>query len=593
MNQHRIESFLIQENLLLDILFESATFYNGDNIRLVLRLKHLGTKNKLDLLKDEYANITNEINELKKQDSKGQFIDIDDNNDIKMTEGGEKEKSSFNSDSFSLSSFITSRFKDSNKLEENWKTLITKKRDIGMKLKYHQPLNLFSCNCSLTGFFKYDKELLNSSKFDEISILPDSFMQTESADSLYGSIPLFLIPQSLIFTEYNLEPEQILTYKIKSPKKLPTDLPPTYQQNGTFNIEYNFNFDVMIQHNNCLPEKFNYSVPIVIYPFLDKQGRQPVSKLDNKMVIFEPFTVRRIDDLSDYSNTLRSRRRSSLGSIDLTTGKTPDGTRRNSLLLSNNGASFNEDLMNLKNKFKALAEQLEIGEQSNEDVLVSELFEYQKNDFFLKHRHKPLNDMANESVRGNIRYIFENNSIIESFNSASSIFKKEFIINRNAVPLIKIRLNKICFSTTDDIDVTLTFLDNPNFKPTSVLSTLESFEILNPNFALSPPNDQETPNGFTCFEIHSILFDQSDSLSLKIIPYASTVSNLIAPQFKTNFFQLKYMLKFKIVLVNKDTKLLQPLIDSDDRNGTILSCLKNLEGQEFSFYIPILILPSY
>lgn len=90
------------------------------------------------------------------------------------------------------------------------------------------------------------------------------------------------------------------------------------------------------------------------------------------------------------------------------------------------------------------------------------------------------------------------------------------------------------------------------------------------------------------YEKHFICFDECKSVSVKLLPPRSP-TNQITGQFKTDVFQHKWMVGLKFVIIAKTESI---TLDQfyEDKKGILFHSKENLEGEEFTCYVPIPIL---
>lgn len=154
MHGHRIDSFLIADNVRLEIVHESNPYYAGENVSLVVRLRHLGSAEK-------HASFKEKIDELHKDIEKR----IDSSSSI-VNDNDENSKGPW-----SMGSLFNVLKRDNTNEEdieaqrehERYTEYVTK------QLQYHKPVELMAGFVQVLGLFQYSPDTIDDSSFDTSS----------------------------------------------------------------------------------------------------------------------------------------------------------------------------------------------------------------------------------------------------------------------------------------------------------------------------------------------------------------------------------------------------------------------------------------
>lgn len=203
------------------------------------------------------------------------------------------------------------------------------------------------------------------------------------------------------------------------------------------------------------------------------------------------------------------------------------------------------------------------------------------------------------SVRDNIsnleQKMWNDCSLVKSDENSNLLpqlinLQNAYQINRNNETMAKVSLSAPFYKTTDDINLVIELdpITTPLLKVTSLTVSLESFEIINPKYKTEGKGIGSKPKGNSVYEKHFICFDECKSVSVKLLPPRSP-TNQITGQFKTDVFQHKWMVGLKFVIIAKTESI---TLDQfyEDKKGILFHSKENLEGEEFTCYVPIPIL---
>ncbi|SCV04482.1 LAMI_0H16490g1_1 [Lachancea mirantina] len=595
MRGQRIESTEICENARLEIAFERNPFFAGEPIQLGLRIKHLGSSHELERLRADIEICKKQIEELEHRDA---------------TEGKKWGLSAL------LGTFGNDKRAEKEKIEQQ----ITK---LEQQMLFHEPIQLVSCYIQLYGMFRYDKLIVSRERLENggrqvagvrtiddmtnnsvshtlvgllnvtLDDVSKSFIGEQEVEM--AKMPFLLVPQTLVFSELCLMPEETKTFQFRSPR-LPHDLPPSYYSSKHLNIEYFCDMGLArVKQGTVSPFKTEFTINIC--PFVDSLGRQFTSTLDRNANILPCGRVKEITEAS------QSRRKS---------GASLFVRRRSSLLSLNQQDTHNEDSAKAKSVFRTSIDEgfMNEGEGPELEQMVDKVLDAQ----FGPQEFEDLSDdepseVSNLAIlKGDPRInIGKLNSYIQSLPSSlnddestdaqpnlMSQFKncqKEYIINRNGEFIAKVNLSKYFYDTSEDLDLCVELCQRGKHKVTAVSIKLECFELVNPRYRAEGEDLNTRPEGSSIYEKRTICFENSPQIFFKLIPPRSP-SNQMTSQFRTDIFQLRWMLCIKFVVLDRTENEVMLEQFYEDKNGALFHAKKNVDGVDFVCHVPVVILPT-
>lgn len=673
MHTHRVESFLIYDNVRLEIVHESNPFFAGEPISLIIRLKHLGSQK-------EHEQLKNSITEYHKQ--------VEAKLDVQQKTLNELTQNSSSFSSWSLGSLLKTPFKkeeDSSatitrKMEQLSMDEETFKRHVTTQLQFHNPVNLISGYIQISGLFQYNLALinddslnnkgtkivgvvnetkqtlpksLNSVKSGSVSTesgivehitkysnsnfeatwslnkrliitpdpdskyIQDQYKPADSTDEFH-ELPLFLIPQTLLFTEVTLQPGEVKTFHFKS-ATVPKDTCPTYGlSSNNVAINYKIEFGVnIVTLADMIP--FKLKIPLFMAPYVGNKSQQYTMVVDKKTHIMPPATIKEISNQhskrigSSSSVFSNSRRRSSVSSSFFGPMSEQDNNS------SNNKQSTTDPISLLRKNFVDVIKD-NVEKDFDIDQLVEKQLDYQfqenettGTDFDeIKEKNKGVTrenisnlkrmlpdiqiDDTNKNEETNVEEGLT--KLVPQLNSG---LQKKFVVNRDGKLIAKIRFSKLFYTISDEINLVVYPEHYPELQMSAVKVSLQCAELFNKNYVLE--KDQTKPYYKSICDAHGVCFDKSDSIPLKLI-IPRTPMNQLPSQFKTNIFEIKWVLSFTFILLGnierkpeESNDIIPPYnghLDQfyEDNKGVLYHSKENVDGTEFSFKVPINILPS-
>ncbi|CEP63225.1 Rgp1p LALA0_S07e05270g [Lachancea lanzarotensis] len=604
MRNHRVDSQKVADNVKLEVIHESNPYFAGESLQVLIRLRHLGSLQARDQLEVK-------LQELKQQQQ-----------DLQKEAQQEKRKSWVVK---SLWGSLNSEDKAANEKYQASKVNLEK------ELEFNSPVRLASCYTQIYGCFQYDPETINSKEFEHqdhhklagvgslklsegknsitegFAGLLFSNIEDVARESLAGPVvelikaPFFVIPQTLIFSETMLDPGQTRTYQFKSPR-LPQDLPPSYQSSKQLKIQY-FLSCGLTQIESAMINPFSVEFPIHVCPFIDVHGRQLTSKLDTDISITAAGRAKELKD------NIRSRRKSSSSIV----------MRRRSSLLSISTSEAKGDvnleckklftqLVSSQESSAALADGIEgLVDQMMECQFGVETFDTSEEDDGDNTNDQSLSSVRKDavSVRNNLSNLFRNlaevpstwqdekpSGVSEAADLISQVkrLQKEYIINRDGLFIAKVVLSNLFYTTADDIDLTIHLGNEGPHKVSAITTSLESIELINPKYRIDVTSSA-SKKGKTVDQSRAICFDELSTIHMKLIPQRSP-SRQMTSQFKSDIFQLKWMLCLKFVLISREDmpELMQKYYE--DKNGSLYHAKQALDGNEFICHLPLTMLPT-
>ncbi|AET39304.1 Rgp1p Ecym_4238 [Eremothecium cymbalariae DBVPG len=596
MHLHKIDTVLVKDNVRLDVLYESNPFAMGEAISLIIRLRHLGSA-KADRQSMEKLQ---ELEELRTE---------------KHQQQGEDHTSWFMSNIWN-SLNQEQRFKD----EDHIKCINAWEK----QKAYNKPVEFFSFYVQILGSFKYNANVVDAKRFQHTSKLVgveprtseektrsersnmdeiEKFVNTNmnglshAATQIDGGregeqnqmdVPILVIPQTLLFTELTLNPGDLKVFHFKS-AKLPLSLPHSYSMSKNFNISYVLQIGG-ITETTVPMTTVAFKFPLSICSYIDNRGCQYVSTLDQSTVILPPGHTKEISE---------SKRRRTTSSIAATFPK-----RKSSVQSAEDINGYLKRQSDIKKEFRDL-----ISNEENAggefDELTEKLLKFQFGDN-IDSDHENVDDMSklldnkmHRALRSNIQLLKSNLASMslpnieptgDSIQSVLNNLKKDYVVNRNGEMVCKINLSKLLYFKSEDIDLIIEFPGESKHKITAVTTTLEMVEVINHRFLRDKSRTKSKAITYPLYSTHSICFGECEKVPIKLLTYRSP-SNIPLCQFITNVFQVKFMISFKFVLVDVENS--STLVEFyKDKHGKLFRAKDHLEGEEFTFYVPLTVLPT-
>ncbi|CAR27768.1 ZYRO0D06116p [Zygosaccharomyces rouxii] len=647
MRTHRVDSYLLTENIRLEIVHESNPYFAGENISLVIRIKHLGSYQELVSLKDSLKELHEEI------EAQGAYVESQDNDNTNVQEDGRQPWSMK-----SLLNAMKGMSEEDVKPNNAHIDLERQKRQreqLVKQIKYHKPVELMSGYVQIFGMFQFDPEVINETKLDKTSVkvvgldtplshvtkkmsgtaveendsnqpnsLAKYFHSKRSAQFLgssnvnedelkgdhnavftlaahdesveYRQFPILLIPQTLLFSELNLEPGETKVFRFKS-SKLSRMIPPSYYVSPNISINYSLEVGMgRLYHGDI--EQDTIKVPINIAPFVSRSGAQYSPVLNEKVTIMEPGLVKEVKQRQPsggrvVSSTVHqhARRPSAFSLMNSDRNQDVEKLIHNfAKLVESNQDEFG-DLEELVDSQMAI----QFPEESSDEsptLMNSDEKREDENGYVTKRMStvsSNVSDLARLTANRPARKLGfnEEKGLIPQLDNLQNIYQ----INWNGQSITRIVCSKRFYTITDDIDLVLELDHNspPTHKVSAVTVTLESCELINPEYVTDLENLKK-PQVNRIYDAHAICFDDCDRIPLKLI-MPKTPMYQLASQFKTDVFQLRWMLGIKFVLVPRTANIsLEQFYE--DKKGVLYHAKEILEGEEFSCHIPLAILPS-
>lgn len=590
MHLHRRDRAVVGGNIRLEIIHESNPCFAGEPICLLIRLKHLGSQHQKESLEKKLVVF---------EEKRDKFLANLNNDESKPW----------------LMRTLWNTFQQEDKYKDE--ALQEQIFALKKKLQFHNPVDLMSCFVQIVGQCSMDEAIINTdmlntgsnvhqlvgigsknastdenspmstvissffdTSMDEISRKVAPLMSTETIDTGdWIKAPFLLIPQTLLFSELILGPGETRLFKFKT-DQLGKDLPPSYTNSAHFNISYVVQVGLSVNAPEDIPHQHFYNFPISVQPFVDKSICQYEMPLDREVLITPPGKVQ------DVGSTIKSTKPRKLTGQSIQLDRE---IRRKSV--SSIGKPSGTSIEAMKQKFKDVVS--EWNENDDSDVPIDSLLGQQ------------FETEPSTSVRMNLSQFYftgiPENSIDETQSNSSLLsqlqsLQTEYVVKMNDKFICNLELSKPAYSVSDQIDIILDLKnveDNSNFKVTAVTASIETFELINPKFSSDENISKKKPSGTLVYETHATNFDNCDKICMKLIPQCSPTT-YITSQFKTNIFQLKWMLTFKFVMIplaeqNTEISLSKTY---EDRKGTLYHAKRDMEGYDFVFHVPLTVLPT-
>lgn len=499
----------------------------------------------------------------------------------------------------------------------------------------------------------------------QLNIAPNSNLNNSNLkqiigdnDENYNEVPICVIPQSLLFSEIQLRPGEMKVYQFKS-DCLPKDLCPSYSiVSKNINIQYLLEFGTNITNGTgILPYKLK--VPITVAPFINSNSEQVLVNLDKESYISNPATIK---DISVHSRRLESSismqlRKKSVSSINSAQQKL-DNERHSSLKKSfkkilienlkedtknkdnhnvdnNTSENFDIDYLVEYQLSKQFDESIDLNTVNNNrdtfanddlpiDVstrslksqksvkdVINDLRTFVPTDTVsstneTKEREERMNDDTTESNNDKDTHS-ENSKQVEVGTSAenpliqqlTTNIRQDYVINRNGQLLAKVKFSQLFYTTLDNIDMVIYAQESNDYIISGIKVSLQRAELFNKKYLIDHATAR--PYYWTICHAECTTFDIAQAVPLKLVTPKSPM-NQIPSQFKSDIFELKWILHFQFILVKRSKNTSdndlpdgnQSFIMSkhyEDKTGSIYNSKRTLEGEEFAFRMPIAILP--
>lgn len=631
MHTHRVDSYLLTENLKIEIVHESNPYFAGENICLVIRIKHLGSHQELILLK----------NSLKELHEKIEAVDD-------YPESQNKDNANIQEDkrqSWSMKSLLSamkgiSGEEKPNSEYMNLERQKAQREQLVRQIKYHKAVELMSGYIQIFGMFEFNLDVIDETRLDKTNVKvigldkplnhvtrkmsgtviednefnQSSFLaryfhsnrgskflgsSTANEDELkdenngvftlavqdesteYKHFPVLLIPQTLVFPELTLEPGETRVFRFTS-GKLPRKLPPSYYVSPNISINYSLEVGMGRLHHGDIKQE-TIKVPINIAPFVSRFGGQYSPVLNKKVIIMEPGVVK---EMKQRGSSIS---RSASNPMNL-------NVRRLSTISMTN-SDKNEDVQNLVQNFTKLVESNQDGFGDLEELVNSQM-EIQ---FPEESSNEDSSILPTSTVLDNISDLTritankpnkelglnEEEGLVPQLDNLQNIYH----INWNGNSIGKIICSKRFYTISDDIDLVLELnpISPPVHRVSGVTVTLESCELINPQY-VADLESLKNPQINHIYDARTVCFDNCDRISLKLI-MPKTPTYQLTSQFKSDVFQLRWMLGIKFVLLPRTANVsLEQFYE--DKKGVLYRAKETLEGEEFSCRVPLTVLPS-
>ncbi|KAG7803364.1 hypothetical protein KL944_001317 [Ogataea haglerorum] len=474
-----------------------------------------------------------------------------------------------------------------------------------------------------------------------------TLFQTDMNDEHTHIIPHYSTTQSILFSDLTFKPSQLnnnstsnkLTRSFYVNMKLPMDLAPSFRSEAV-QIHYNVILGYQLKEKNGTFSNKTMFFPLKIQPYIDRFGRQPVFHLERPRMNQRPTALKNVDlNVSGSSETPVQPRHVRKYSEPEINGK---HTRRPSNASLPNNLSKKPSTINMELLRRSLGTTDPTRRSSSEDL--PETFDLSKD---LETRQflallKELNDsdvMDAIKLQENFEKLYHHGQDAESnprqnlFNIVQdyhSVQKQEFlsaddvadmegqiplhqqtkyIVKQDHLQLANLSLSKNIVRVGDYITISMSFAD-AQLETKGVEVRLIKDQIIYRDEYLKRYEYNEVYKGIkhgnsmetTVFHKPISTFD-AEQLNVNV-----QVPATVEPQFKTNFFQLKYLLQIKFVLVDAYKLTRSPeesaqkgrqvfdlaSIFTDNKGSVLYKAVEGINnGLEFTVRLPIVVLPSY
>ncbi|KAG7911461.1 hypothetical protein KL906_000782 [Ogataea polymorpha] len=475
-----------------------------------------------------------------------------------------------------------------------------------------------------------------------------TLFQPDMNDEHIHIIPHYSTTQSILFSDLTFKPTQLnsnststkLTRSFYVNMKLPMDLAPSFRSEAV-QIHYNVILGYQLKETNGTFSNKTMFFPLKIQPYIDRFGRQPLFHLERQRMNQRPSALKNIDlniagsseipaqprHVRKYSepdiNGKSTRRSSNASSLPNNLSKKPstinmEFLRRSLATADSTRRSSSEDLPATFDLSKDLETKqfLALLNELNESDVMDAIKLQEK---FEKQYHHGQD--AESNPRQNLFNIIQDYHSVQKqeFYSADDVADMEgqvpvhqqtkYIVKQDHLQLANLTLSKNIVRVGDDITISMSFADaqletkgvevrlikDQVFYRDEYLRRYEYNEVYK---GIKHGNSMET----TVFHKPASTFD-AEQLNVNV-----QVPATVEPQFKTNFFQLKYLVQIKFVLVDaykltrspeESTQKNREVFDltsifTDNKGSVLYKAVEGISnGLEFTVRLPIVVLPSY
>ncbi|KAG7902551.1 hypothetical protein KL935_001459 [Ogataea polymorpha] len=475
-----------------------------------------------------------------------------------------------------------------------------------------------------------------------------TLFQPDMNDEHTHIIPHYSTTQSILFSDLTFKPTQLnsnststkLTRSFYVNMKLPMDLAPSFRSEAV-QIHYNVILGYQLKETNGTFSNKTMFFPLKIQPYIDRFGRQPLFHLERQRMNQRPSALKNVDlniagsseipaqprHVRKYSepdiNGKSIRRSSNASSLPNNLSKKPSTInmellRRSLATADSTRRSSSEDLPATFDLSKDLETKqfLALLNELNESDVMDAIKLQEK---FEKQYHHGQD--AESNPRQNLFNIIQDYHSVQKqeFYSADDVADMEgqvpvhqqtkYIVKQDHLQLANLTLSKNIVRVGDDITISMSFADaqletkgvevrlikDQIFYRDEYLRRYEYNEVYK---GIKHGNSMET----TVFHKPASTFD-AEQLNVNV-----QVPATVEPQFKTNFFQLKYLVQIKFVLVDaykltrspeESTQKKREVFDltsifTDNKGSVLYKAVEGISnGLEFTVRLPIVVLPSY
>lgn len=380
------------------------------------------------------------------------------------------------------------------------------------------------------------------------------------------TIPFFSTDQNIIFSSLTFDPSQWTneTYKHEGIKsfyltaKLPQELPPTFTSDP-IQITYNFVFGYQILENNQLVNKTCF-IPLKIQPYVDFSGRQNVFHLETTKLNQKLENVKCIDVSNHRSikkhDSLTKGKRISFWNIKNKNLEDSEFRRPSTATtfesLKKMSISDVKDIKGTENieKFMAILEDMQ-SINVNDIATLQTAFDKQFNDNETRFNvRENLIQILGDSR--NHQYHQQGKDDISNEQMEHLIpvdIQTKFSVKQNHHLITTLSLNKGVFKVGDSINLNLSFEDAKYYTTGIEVQLLkhqhfyreEYLKLDNYDAVNSILVSNNTLENVLYEGLHSTFHTTNFNTDI-LIPYETE------PQFKTNFFSLKYYVQVKFIM---------------------------------------------
>lgn len=420
------------------------------------------------------------------------------------------------------------------------------------------------------------------------------------------NVVFFSSMQTLLFSEINTDhhhnesgKEDIdMLRQFQLTAQLPHFLPSSHEGQAV-SIRYELTVGMHVEQESQLQTKL-LKFPLCITASFDRLGYQPVSQLDRFYLL--PANAASVSEL-----TTRDRRRSSLAAAAAASAAAKKKNEENNNEENNKDkkkaeiveimkiVSDTTDEWDLKNDWSSLIEDrglVQLNCRQSIDKFIERYSATTQNFDTQKEKEAEDKDGAKDQLKPKT---IDGTKYTALIKDTAQPPQRKYQLSHNSKPLVLVSLSKPIYKLSEIIKVSLQFPQEPLTRPLGLVLTLETLDIINPEYSSSGnENNASTPPPRTVHFKRNINVTQSNGANVMVeLPLPEAGS---AAAFKTNIFENRWCFCLRVIFedsaINIDDSDSFETVLFEDQVGKFMSASADLNGWEFgSVRIPLVVVP--